>query len=80
MGCLDYTGLRRFLDNIKAMVFRGATSSAAGANGLVPAPTAGKQIQYLKGDGTWDSPALSELGFSVVNGKVCVTYQKEVEE
>lgn len=61
-------------------VMTGATSSAAGTKGLVPAPAAGKNIQYLKGDGTWDSPALSELGFSVVNGKVCVTYQKEVDE
>ncbi len=78
MGYLDYTGLERFLNKIKAMVFQGSTSSTAGANGLVPAPAAGKHTQYLKGDGTWDSPALSELGFSVVNGKVCVTYQKEV--
>lgn len=60
-------------------VMTGATASAAGTKGLVPAPTAGKNVQYLKGDGTWDSPALSELGFSVVNGKVCVTYQKEVD-
>ena len=60
-------------------VMTGATASTAGTKGLVPAPAAGKDVQYLKGDGTWDSPALSELGFSVVNGKVCVTYQKEVE-
>lgn len=60
-------------------VMTGATASTAGTAGIVPAPAAGKHIQYLKGDGTWDSPALSELGFSVVNGKVCVTYQKEVD-
>ena len=33
-----------------------ATASAAGAAGLVPAPGAGKQGQYLRGDGTWATP------------------------
>ena len=33
--------------------FTGATSGAAGAHGLVPAPAAGDQGKYLKGDGTW---------------------------
>lgn len=36
---------------------RGATASAAGAAGLVPAPGAGKQGQYLRGDGAWATPA-----------------------
>ena len=34
----------------------GATSSAAGAHGLVPAPAAGKQSSFLRGDGTWAVP------------------------
>lgn len=79
MGYLDYSGLSHFLDKIKAMVFGGATSSAAGSNGLVPAPGVGKNVAYLKGDGTWDSPSLSELGLSVVDGKIVVTFQKEVD-
>ena len=33
--------------------FSGATSSVAGASGLVPAPTAGDEDKALKGDGTW---------------------------
>ena len=33
--------------------FSGASSSSAGAEGLVPAPAAGDQDKYLKGDGTW---------------------------
>lgn len=33
--------------------FTGATSSTAGVHGLVPAPEAGKQESYLRGDGTW---------------------------
>lgn len=78
MAWLDYNGLSHFLDKLKAMVFPGATSSAAGSTGLVPAPAAGKQGQYLKGDSTWDSPALSELGLSVVDGAINITYQKEV--
>lgn len=31
----------------------GATSSAAGASGLVPAPAAGDEAKFLRGDGTW---------------------------
>lgn len=31
----------------------GATSSAAGSSGLVPAPAAGDQEKFLRGDGTW---------------------------
>lgn len=58
----------------------GASQSEAGVSGLVPAPAAGSQKKYLKGDGTWDSPALSELGLSVVNGKLCITYLKEVDD
>ena len=35
----------------------GATSSAAGTHGLVPAPAAGAQDKFLRGDGTWQVPA-----------------------
>ena len=41
----------------------GASSGTAGATGLVPAPAAGDQAKYLKGDGTWAKPAASELSF-----------------
>ena len=34
----------------------GASASAAGATGFVPAPAAGKQAQFLRGDGTWATP------------------------
>ena len=33
-----------------------ATASAAGKAGLVPAPAAGAQSKYLRGDGTWQTP------------------------
>ena len=35
---------------------KGATASAPGTHGLVPAPAAGKQAQFLRGDGTWATP------------------------
>lgn len=35
----------------------GATASTPGVAGTVPAPAAGKQRAYLKGDGTWDDGA-----------------------
>lgn len=38
-------------------VFKGATSSAAGGAGLVPAPGTSNVNQYLKGDGTWGTPS-----------------------
>ena len=39
----------------------GATSQEAGASGLVPAPTAGDQAKFLKGDGTWAAPPEANL-------------------
>ena len=36
--------------------FTGATSSAGGKNGLVPAPAVGQQDRFLKADGTWAIP------------------------
>ena len=42
--------------NTTYSAFKGATSSAAGGAGLVPAPTAGQQTRFLRGDGTWQTP------------------------
>ena len=45
----------------------GATSSTAGTHGLVPAPAAGSEGKYLKGDGTWgDAAATAIVGY--ING------------
>lgn len=46
--------------------FTGATSQAAGAHGLVPAPTASDVDKYLKGDGTWHT--VSGGGSSTLSG------------
>lgn len=35
--------------------FTGATDSINGTNGLVPAPVAGDEGKFLRGDGTWDT-------------------------
>jgi len=39
----------------------GATSSAAGTAGLVPAPAAGENIKYLQGDGTYGGPLFNNI-------------------
>lgn len=49
--------------------FTGATSSVAGAHGLVPAPTTSDTNKYLKGDGTWGEVAagLVEMSYGESN-------------
>lgn len=42
--------------------FVGATSSTAGANGLVPQPLVADKDKFLKGDGTWATPSGSGGG------------------
>ena len=46
----------------------GATASAAGEHGLVPAPAAGKQTSFLRGDGTWVVPANTNTTYTFENG------------
>ena len=48
--------------------FRGATSSAAGGSGLVPAPAAGAQSKFLRGDGTWQSTPDTNTKYSAGTG------------
>ena len=56
--------------------FTGATSSTAGKHGLVPAPQAGEQGKFLKGDGTWadvsggSSELTSDLAASIAVGGI----------
>lgn len=47
---------------IGASNMTGATSSSAGAAGIVPAPASGDQDKVLKGDGTWGD-ALADSGW-----------------
>lgn len=43
----------------------GATSSAAGTSGLVPAPAQGASNRYLRSDGTWQVPPDNNTTYSV---------------
>lgn len=45
--------INKTLDEIVVDVMKGATSTKAGEAGLVPAPKAGEENSFLKGDGTW---------------------------
>lgn len=47
----------------------GASSSTDGTNGLVPAPTAGKQAHFLRGDGTWVVPTDTTYDTFIPSGK-----------
>lgn len=43
-------------NDTKPVAMKGATDSAAGTAGYAPAPAAGQQAQFLRGDGTWATP------------------------
>lgn len=44
-----------------------ATASAAGKSGLVPAPAAGAQSKFLRGDGTWQTPTNTDTKVTVTD-------------
>lgn len=45
--------------------FTGATASAAGTHGLVPAPASGQQGLYLRGDGSWAAPTNTNTTYTL---------------
>lgn len=45
----------------------GATGSAAGTHGLVPAPAAGANNKFLRGDGTWQNTPNTDTHYSAKN-------------
>lgn len=45
--------MKGMVNSVSVNEMSGATSTAAGVSGLVPAPGAGDQDKVLKGDGTW---------------------------
>lgn len=47
---------------------KAATASAAGSAGIVPAPAAGKQASFLRGDGTWAVPTNTNTTYTFANG------------
>lgn len=42
-----------------------ATSAGSGAHGLVPAPVAGDQVKFLRGDGTWVIPKDTNTTYTI---------------
>lgn len=54
-------------------VFKGASSSAAGGTGLVPAPATGNTGQYLRGDGTWATPTNTTYGVATTSANGLMT-------
>ncbi|WP_270349000.1 hypothetical protein [Thomasclavelia ramosa] len=67
----------------------GATASVAGKAGLVPAPAAGKQLSFLRGDGTWVVPTdtkitvdttMSATSTNPVQNKVITAYLGDMED
>lgn len=58
-------------------VMTGATSSAAGAAGLAPAPSAGDQLKVLYGDGTWGTVEALPSVSSSDNGKFLMVVNGE---
>ena len=51
---------------------KAATASAAGSAGIVPAPAAGKQASFLRGDGTWAVPTNTNTTYTFANGDTYV--------
>lgn len=60
------------IDGINPVDFTGATSSAGGVSGLVPAPSSGDENKFLRGDGTWASVSGGGGGTHIDVGNLAV--------
>lgn len=64
-ACPIVSGVPYYKDtNTTYANMKAATASAAGAEGLVPAPAAGTQTSFLRGDGTWAVPTNTTYGLA----------------
>lgn len=59
--------VNRSIDEIVAEVMAGATAETAGKAGLVPAPQAGDQNKFLRGDGSWAEVPVVNLTEEQIN-------------
>lgn len=65
IACPIVSGVPYYKDtNTTYANMKAATASEAGAAGLVPAPAAGKQTSFLRGDGTWVVPTNTTYGLA----------------
>lgn len=64
-ACPIVSGVPYYKDtNTTYANMKAATASVAGAAGLVPAPAAGEQTSFLRGDGTWVVPTNTTYGLA----------------
>ena len=83
---IDPNGDAFTVDDLITSPMVGATATAAGKAGLVPAPAAGDNGKFLRGDGTWGEIAVSEGGGSGGGGDevweevVNATVEEEVKD
>lgn len=64
-ACPIVSGVPYYKDtNTTYANMKAATASAAGAAGLVPAPAAGEQTSFLRGDGIWVVPTNTTYGLA----------------
>ena len=59
--------------NTTYSAMKGATSSAAGSSGLVPAPAAGAATRYLRSDGTWQVPPDTNITYTLSSFGITAT-------
>lgn len=69
--------------NTTYSAFKGATSSAGGGAGLVPAPAQGASNRYLRSDGTWQVPPDTNTTYGLVttsaNGLMSASDKKKLD-
>lgn len=72
------TNLQTLANSLGSLAFKsaiqpmgGASSGLAGSAGLVPAPTAGSQGKFLRGDGSWAS--IDQVSYSAFKGATQTT-------
>ena len=72
------TNLQTLANSLGSLAFKsaiqpmgGASSGLAGSSGLVPAPTAGSQGKFLRGDGSWAS--IDQVSYSAFKGATQTT-------
>ena len=56
--------------------YQGATDSAAGVSGLVPAALQSQKDMCLKGDGTWSDVSIDEANIVHISGQETITGEK----
>lgn len=64
----------------KPVAMKGATASAAGSAGYVPAPSSGDQGKFLRGDGTWQAQKTYGEATQTAAGLMSAADKKKLDE